>query len=98
MTAGEMEKIELWAAIDRMREISAEGETFSMKFRKWDRQRKRGGDLVTINAARIRPKASDEAVKNASHKLFFSDVETGRALVCWQILIREFNGMKIFIN
>ncbi|MCH5237841.1 MAG: hypothetical protein J1E95_08600 [Muribaculaceae bacterium] len=93
-----MEKIDLWAAISRMREISAEGNTFSMKFRKWDRQRHHGGELVTINAARIRPKASDEAISNASQKLFFTDTETGRALNCWQILIMEFNGMKTFTN
>lgn len=93
-----MEKIELWAAIARMREISAEGGTFSMKFRKWDRQRRHGGEHVTINAARIRPKAGDETISNASHKLFFTDTETGRALNCWQILIFEFNGMQTFIN
>ena len=93
-----MKRIELWAAIERMREISSEGETFSMKFRKWDRQRHHGGELVTINAARIRPKAGDDAISNASHKLFFTDTETGRALNCWQILIVEFNGMETFIN
>lgn len=93
-----MERIELWAAIARMREISAEGKTFSMKFRKWDRQRHHGGELVTINAARVRPKASDESISHASYKLFFTDTETGRALNCWQILIMEFNGMKTFIN
>ena len=94
----ERERIELWSAIARMREISSEGNTFSMKFRKWDRQRHHGGELVTINAARVRPKAGDESISNASHKLFFTDTETGRALNCWQILILEFNGMKTFIN
>lgn len=94
----ERERIELWSAIAKMRELSAEGNTFSMKFRKWDRQRHRGGELVTINAARVRPKAGDESISNASHKLFFTDTETGRALNCWQILIQEFNGMKTFIN
>lgn len=91
-----MEKINLFVAIKEMRRISAEGGTFSMKFRKWDRQRHHGGELVTINAARVRPRASDEAVSCASHKLFFSDTETGRALNCWQILITEFNGKQTF--
>lgn len=93
-----MESIELWDAISRMHEISVGGNTFSMKFRKWDRQRSHGGELVTINAARLRPKASDEQISHSSHKLFFTDTETGRALNCWQILIMEFNGMKTFIN
>ena len=93
-----MERIELWTAISRMREISSEGKSFSMKFRKWDRQRHHGGESVTINAARVRPQPRDEDVSNSSHKLFFTDTETGRALNCWQILIMEFNGMKTFIN
>lgn len=93
-----VEKISLWDAVARMKDMSLRGETFSLKFRKWDRQRCKGGEQITVNAARIRPKASDEAVANASHKLFFTDTETGRALNCWQILIMEFNGMKTFVN
>lgn len=91
-----MGKIELWNAIREMRALSAEGKTFSMKFRKWDRSRKRGGELVTVNAARVRPSTSDEEIENSSHKLFFTDTETGRALVCWQILIMEFNGKETY--
>ena len=90
-----MGKIGLWNAIADMREKSAQGLTFSMKFRKWDRQRGRGGELVTINAARLRPKAKDEDIANASHKLFFTDTETCRALNCWQILIMEYDGQEI---
>lgn len=91
-----MEKINLFNAIAEMRRISADGGTFSMKFRKWDRQRHHGGELVTVNAARVRPAASDEKIENASHKLFFTDTETKRALNCWQILIVEFNGKQVF--
>ena len=91
-------KIELWDAIQEMRRLSAEGETFSMKFRKWNRHTQSGGELVTINAARVRPQAWEESVSKADHKLFFTDTETGRALVCWQILIMEFNGMEIYVN
>lgn len=89
-----MERIDLFEAIHEMREKSARGETFSMKFRKWDRQRCRGGELVTVNSARVRPAASDEKISHASHKLFFTDCETGRAMICWQILIVEYNGKK----
>lgn len=88
----------MWKAIEEMRRISASGATFSMKFRKWDRQRSRGGELVTINAARVRPSASDDNIENASHKLFFTDTETCQARVCWQMLIMEFNGMKTIVN
>jgi hypothetical protein len=67
---------------------------FSIKFRKYNRQKQSGGDLVFLKAARLRSKASDEKIENASHKLFLVDTETGNALNCWQILVVEFNGQK----
>lgn len=92
-----MERIKLFDAIDEMRKISAVGGTFSFKFRKWDRQRRTGGEAVKINNARVRPAASDEKIENASHKLFFTDTDTGRAMVCWQPLIIEFNEKQIML-
>jgi hypothetical protein len=89
-----MQTINLYKAIDEAKAISRAGGTFAMKFRKWNRSTAKGGDLVTVNAARIRPKAADETIENASHKLFFTDTETGKAKNCWQPLIVEFNGMK----
>lgn len=78
-----------------MRQISAAGGTFSLAFRKWNADTRRGGDMARFAAVRLRPKASDEKVAHASHKLFFTDTETGRALNCWHPLIMEFNGKKI---
>ena len=45
--------------------------------------------------ARIRQKTSDEKIAHASHKVFFTDTDTGRARNCWQCLIVEFNGRKV---
>lgn len=92
------EKIDLFEAIEKMKAISLAGGSFSMKFRKYNRRLKTGGDLVTINAAKIRPKASDEKIEHSSYKLFFTDTETGRALNCWQPLIVEFNGRRTILN
>ena len=90
--------IDLFQAIEEMKRISLAGGTFSMKFRKWNRQTRNGGDLVRINAARVRPKASDEEISGSSYKLFFTDTETGLARVCWQPLIVEFNGRRTILN
>lgn len=89
-----METINLYRAIDEAREISAAGGTFSIKFRKWNRAQRDGGDLAVIEKARCRPKASDEKVSHASHKMFFTDTETGRPLNCWHPLIMEINGRR----
>lgn len=91
-------RIDLYKAIEEMKRISDSGGTFSMKFRKWNRSLHKGGDMVVISAARLRPKASDADVENSSYKLFFTDTDTGRALNCWQPLIMEFNGIPTHLN
>jgi hypothetical protein len=94
----ELATIDLYRAIDEMKRISLAGGTFAMKFRKWNRQTHSGGDMVTVKAARLRPKASDEAISYSSYKLFFTDTETGLPKVCWQPLIMEFNGHRTTLN
>ena len=90
--------IDLYAAIEDMRRTSQAGGTFSMKFRKWNRDACRGGDIVAVNAARMRPKASDEKIANSSYKLYFTDTETGQARVCWQPLIIEYEGKRTVLT
>lgn len=87
--------VNIYDAVARMKEISVAGGTFSLKFRKWNRARRKGGDLAVVPKARIRQKASDEKIAHASHKVFFTDTDTGRARNCWQCLIVEFNGRKV---
>lgn len=66
----DIQRINIYTAIEQMKRLSQEGETFSLSFRKYDRQRHSGGDTVRLNHARLRPKASDEEIENASYKLF----------------------------
>ena len=90
--------IDLYDAIDQMKRISLAGGTFSLTFRKWNRQTRNGGDVVKVREARIRPKANDEKISDASYKLFFTDTETGLARNCWQCLIMAFNGRRTVLN
>ena len=91
----EQATVNIYDAVERMREISACGGTFALKFRKWDRQRHKGGDVVVLKLARLRRKASDERIENSSHKVFLTDTATGRAIVCWMCLIVELNGRRV---
>lgn len=72
----DIQRINVYTAIEQMKRLSQEGETFSLSFRKYDRQRHSGGDTVRLNHARLRPKASDEEIENASYKLFLVDTDT----------------------
>ena len=78
--------IDIYKAVDEMKRISAEGGTFAIRFRKYNRATGRGGDMAHIAAARL--------VENSSHKLFITDTETGRPLTCWQGLVMEVNGLR----
>jgi hypothetical protein len=51
-----IQTINLYTAIEQMKQISADGDTFSITFRKYDRQRRSGGDSVRLKCARLRPK------------------------------------------
>lgn len=90
-----MNKLNLYEAIEQMKALSKGGGTFSVKFRKYNRATNAGGDMVVLKQARLRSKASDEKISNASHKLFLVDTETGKAINCWQVLVVEFNGQKL---
>lgn len=92
-----MKEIDIYQAFREMKKITDAGGTFSITFRKWDRSRRKGGDVVKLMSVRLRKKTSDEEIAHSSYKLFLRDVETSRALVCWQCLVMEFNGMKIKI-
>ena len=83
----DIQRINVYTAIEQMKRLSQEGETFSLSFRKYDRQRHSGGGYGKGSTTpRLRPKASDEEIENASYKLFFLvDTDTGRAINCWQI-------------
>ncbi len=98
MDKKETQPIDLYDAIEQMKRISLAGGTFSVTFRKWNRQTHKGGDVVKVSRARIRPKAKDEKISDASYKLFFTDTETGLARNCWQVLITEFNGRRTVLN
>lgn len=88
--------IEIYTAIEQMKRITEKGGTFSIRFRKMNRQSGQAGEPVYIPAARLAPKASDQRVRDASHKLFLTDTETGQARICWQPLVVEFNGMRTY--
>lgn len=50
-----MEKINLYVAVEQMKRITISGGTFSIKFRKWNRQTRDGGDMVILTAAQSVP-------------------------------------------
>lgn len=86
--------IQVYDAIREMERLSEAGECFSFSFYKYERKNRTGGDLARISRAKLRKKTPDSEIAYSSYKLFFMDMDNGRPLNCWQMLIVEFNGMK----
>ena len=86
--------IHVYDAIKEMERFSSNGDCFSFSFYKYNRETREGGDLARISRAKLRKKAPDSKIAHSSYKLFFMDMDNGRALNCWQMLIVEFNGLK----
>ena len=63
-----MGQINLYTAVEEMKAVSKAEGTFSIKFRKYNRQKQSGGDLVFLKAARLRSKASDEKIEKDIEK------------------------------
>ena len=70
----DIQRINVYTAIEQMKRLSQEGETFSLSFRKYDRQRHSGGDTVRLNHARLRPKASDEEIDELEEASALKDI------------------------
>ena len=86
--------IQVYDAIKQMEQISASGGYFSFSFYKYSRETHSGGDLARISRAKLRKKTPDNIISHSSYKLFFMDMDNGKPLNCWQLLIVEFNGIK----
>lgn len=93
-----MQKMNLYMAVDEMRRISAADGTFSVKFRKWNSQKRTGGDMVQLSKARLSARPAEGKVVNGDYKLHLYDTETGHDMMCWQPLLMEFNGHRLVLT
>jgi len=89
--------IQVYDAIREMERISKDGGCFSFSFYKYNRETRSGGDLARIARARLRKKTPDTKIEHSSYKLFFMDMDSGRPLNCWQMLIVEFEGRRCIL-
>jgi hypothetical protein len=94
----DQQTISLWEAIKQMRKLSSEGKSFSLVHYTFNRETLESHGLRSVIKAKLRPAAKEDDVKNADHKLFYIDETIHEPRNCWQILIREFNGMLCILN
>jgi len=91
--------ISLYDAIAQMRKLTAQGKPFYFEHFTWDRDRRKADGKRIVRKALLRPAAKADKLIDANHKLFYEDLDiTDPKLArrnCWQILITNFNGVKV---
>jgi len=91
----EKKSINIYDAITQMRELTKQGENFSIGFMSCDTTRKQSAGFVELPKVRLRSGAGDDAFKNSRHIINYLNVESNIPGRFYQILLMYFNGMKI---
>lgn len=87
-------EITIWAAIQKMRELTEKGEDFSMVYMSCDMHRQSSHGVVYVERAKLRKQASTDNVKEADELLNYLDLSANAPRRFYQITLMEFNGIK----
>ncbi|RPJ58312.1 MAG: hypothetical protein EHM12_07985 [Dehalococcoidia bacterium] len=85
----------LYAAINEMREISANKGSFSITFMSYDRSKQKSDGIINIDNARLRSQSTKEQNKMADYMLNLTNIDTNEYRRCYQPMIMMFNGKRV---
>ena len=91
------ETIQIWDAIAQMRKLSKTDTPFSIVHATYNKDSRSTDGIRKVKHAVLRPQAKGDVIKNADHKLFYTDLDKEVDRNCWQILLMGFNDKKIEI-
>ena len=92
-----MENIPLYEAIQQMRQMTAEGKTFTFVHVSYNRDTQVSNGLRVVRKAKVRPAAKSDKVIHSEYKLFYYELDNQQPRVCWQMLILSFEGRKVML-
>lgn len=87
----------VYEAIDRMRKLSAAGESFSFTFMSYNSSSGTSDGVVEVRHGRIRERESTAYNKNAEMMESYIDLDTGEYRQFWQPLLMTFEGEKTIL-
>ena len=85
----------VFQAIDEMRQLSSEGKSFSFSFMSYSYERNKSQGIVKVEHARLRKQSTLETNRFADYMLNFIDADTLEYGMCWQILLLEFDRNEL---
>ena len=85
----------VYEAIDTMREISKRGQSFSFTFMSWSETTGKSDGITDVASARLRARPTKEQNRNCEIMEAYTNLDTGEARQFYQPLLMIFNGQKV---
>ncbi len=87
--------MDVYEAIDRMRELSRLRIPFSFSFMSYSIARRKSEGIICIRRARLCKQNRKERNRYSSYMLNYIDLDTGKQASCWQPLLLTFNDNEL---
>lgn len=87
--------MDVFKAIDKMRELSERNLSFSFSFMSYSFDRHKSSGIVEIQNARLRKQSTIQDNIHADIMLNYFDLNANEYGRCYQLLLLEFNGQKL---
>lgn len=87
----------VYEAIEKMRKLSAAGESFSFTFMSYNSSAGKSNGVVEVRHGMLRARQSTDYNKNAEYMESYIDLDTGEYRQFWQPLLMTFEGEKTIL-
>ena len=87
----------VYEAIEKMRKLSAAGESFSFTFMSYNSSAGKSDGVVEVRHGMLRARHSADYNKNAEYMESYIDLDTGEYRQFWQPLLMTFEGEKTIL-
>lgn len=87
----------VYEAIEKMRKLSAAGESFSFTFMSYNSSAGKSDGVVEVRHGMLRGRQSADYNKNAEYMESYIDLDTGEYRQFWQPLLMTFEGEKTIL-
>lgn len=87
--------MDVYEAIDRMRELSRLRIPFSFSFMSYSIARRKSEGIIYIRRARLCKQNRKERNRYSGYMLNYIDLDTGKQASCWQPLLLTFNDNEL---
>lgn len=90
--------MDVYAAIDEMRRLSARRESFSFSYMSYSISRRTSEGIITVRRARLCKRSRRDRNQYADYMLDYIDLGTGERHMCWQPLLLTFNEEELELH